>query len=289
MHDAIRGMLSRYDCQTRDDYVNALREILQELALLGLWRGKFFEHAAFYGGTALRVLHGLDRYSEDLDFSLLAPDASFTFSSYGEALLREIRSFGFEVDFQPRDKAGRTRIKSAFVKANTYSQLLVIDTGDELLRGLHPGKQLKVKLEVDTDPPGGFETESRYLLQPIPFGLRVYRLPDLFAGKLHAVLCRKWKSRIKGRDWYDLVWYTARHPRVNLDHLEARMRQSGDYSDESPLTRTRLRDLLRQRVRRLDVAEIHQEVAPFLQDQRSLEVWSRDFFLQAIDRIETDK
>jgi len=197
-------MLNRYDCQTRDDYVNALREILQELALLGLWRGKFFEHAAFYGGTALRVLYGLDRYSEDLDFSLLRPSPTFHLGVFGDALLREIRSFGFEVDFEPREKPARTRIGSAFLKANTYRQWLVIETGDELLRGLPAGKTLKIKLEVDTDPPGGFETESRYLLQPIPFGLRVYRLPDLFAGKLHAVLCRKWQSRIKGRDWYFL-------------------------------------------------------------------------------------
>ncbi len=290
MHGAIRSMLNRYDCQTRDDYVNALREILQELALLGLWRGKFFEHAAFYGGTALRVLHGLDRYSEDLDFSLLTPNANFTLGTFGDALLREIRSFGFEVDFQPSENTTHNRIESAFVKANTYSQLLVIDTSDELLGGLHAGKLLKIKLEVDTNPPEGFETESKYLLQPIPFGLRVYCLPDLFAGKLHAVLCQKWKSRTKGRDWYDLVWYTARHPRVNLDHLETRMRQSGDYPDgKQPLTRPRLLDLLHQRVRQVDIAEIREEVAPFVRDRRSLEVWSRDFFLQVIERIESDE
>ncbi len=290
MHGAIRSMLNRYDCQTRDDYVNALREILQELALLGLWRGKFFEHAAFYGGTALRVLYGLDRYSEDLDFSLLTPNANFTLGTFGDALLREIRSFGFEVDFQPSEKTTHNRIESAFVKANTYSQLLVIDTSDELLRGLHASKLLKIKLEVDTNPPEGFETESKYLLQPIPFGLRVYCLPDLFAGKLHAVLCRKWKSRTKGRDWYDLVWYTARHPRVNLDHLETRMRQSGDYPDgKQPLTRPRLLDLLHQRVQQVDIAEIREEVAPFVRDRRSLEVWSRDFFRQVIERIESDE
>jgi len=287
VHDAIRSMLNRYDCQTRDDYVNALREILQELALLGLWRGKFFEHAAFYGGTALRVLYGLDRYSEDLDFSLLRPSPTFHLGVFGDALLREIRSFGFEVDFEPRQKPARTRIGSAFLKANTYRQWLVIETGDELLRGLPAVRTLKIKLEVDTDPPGGFETESRYLLQPIPFGLRVYRLPDLFAGKLHAVLCRKWQSRIKGRDWYDLVWYAARHPHVNLGHLETRMRQSGDYGDEEPLTRARLLELLRQRVRRVDVGELRGEVAPFVRERQSLEIWSQDFFLHLIDRIET--
>jgi hypothetical protein len=208
--------------------------------------------------------------------------------TFGEALLREIRSFGFEVVFEPSEKSAQTRIESAFLKANTYRQLLVIDTGDELLRGLHPGKLLKIKLEVDTDPPGGFETESRYLLQPIPFGLRVHRLPDLFAGKLHAVLCRKWKSRMKGRDWYDLVWYTARHPRVHVGHLEARMRHSGDLSRKEPLTRVRLLDLLRRRVRELDVSEIREEVAPFVRDRRSLEVWSQGFFLQVIEKIEAD-
>lgn len=286
MHDAIRSMLRRYDCQTRDDYVNALREILQELALLGLWRGKFFEHGAFYGGTALRVLYGLDRYSEDLDFSLLSPNANFALGMFGDALLREIRSFGFEVDFQQNERPAGTRIDSAFVKANTYRQLLVIDTGDELLRSLPAGKTLKIRLEVDTDPPAGFQTESRFLLQPIPFGLRVYRLPDLFAGKLHAVLCRKWKSRVKGRDWHDLVWYTARHPHVNLPHLETRMRQSGDYDDEEPLTRARLLELLRHRVQQIDVAALREEVAPFLRDRRSLEVWSQDFFLQVIERID---
>jgi predicted nucleotidyltransferase component of viral defense system len=286
MHEAIRSMLNRYDCQTRDDYVNALREILQELALLGLWRGKFFEHAAFYGGTALRVLYGLDRYSEDLDFSLLRSNTTFTLGAFGDALLREIRSFGFRVEFQSSEKPARTRIESAFLRANTYRQLLVIDTSDELLRGLPAGKTLKIKLEVDTDPPGGFATESRYLLQPIPFAVRAYRLPDLFAGKLHAVLCRKWKSRMKGRDWYDLVWYAGRHPQVNLEHLETRMRRSGDYGDDEPLTRPRLLDLLRQRIQQVDVAELRKEVAPFVRERRSLELWSQEFFLQVIERID---
>ena len=285
MHDAIRSMLNRYDCQTRDDYVNALREILQELALLGLWRAKFFEHAAFYGGTALRVLYGLDRYSEDLDFSLLRPSETFTLGAFGDALLREIRSFGFEVDFQAKEKPARTRIESAFLKANTYRQLLAIDTGDELLRGLPAGKTLKIKLEVDTDPPGGFETESKYLLQPIPFGLRVYRLPDLFAGKLHAVLCRKWKSRIKGRDWYDLVWYAARHPQVNLGHLEtahAPIRRLGRRSrshEHGGLTSC-------QRVQQVGRRQLREEVAPFDATAGRWKVWSQEFFLQVIERIE---
>ena len=285
MHDAIRSMLDLYECQSRDDYVNALREILQDVALLGLWRSKFFEHAAFYGGTALRILHGLDRYSEDLDFSLLKPDESFSLKAYGNALLREISSFGFDVEFESRRKAQASAIESAFLKTNTYRLLIVIDAAQELLRDLHPAKNLKIRLEVDTDPPGGFETETRYVLQPIPFPVRVYSLPDLFAGKLHAILCRKWKTRVKGRDWYDLVWYAGRYPQVRISHLESRMRQSGDYRDDEPLTPDRLQHLLRQAVDDLDVKQARREVAPFIIDQRALDVWSRDFFRQIIPRI----
>lgn len=278
-------MLDRYECLSRDDYINALREILQDLALLGLWRSKFFEHAAFYGGTALRLLHGLDRYSEDLDFSLLTPDASFSLGNYGESLRREISSFGFHVAFESRRKRPSSAIKSAFLKANTYKQLIVIETGRELLRNLHPAKNLKIRLEVDTDPPAGFETETQYVLQPIPFSVRVYRLPDLFAGKLHAILCRKWKTRVKGRDWYDLVWYLGRHPEVRIGHLESRMRQTGDYQGDQPLTPARLQHLLRQAVDDLDVEQARREIAPFIKDRNTLEVWSKDFFKQIIKRI----
>ena len=286
MHEAIRPMLDRYAPETRDDYVNALREILQELALLGLWRSKFFEHAAFYGGTALRVLYGLDRYSEDIDFSLLAPDPEFSLGQYGESLLREIGSFGFSVEFEHREPTQQTAIESAFLKAHTLKQLLVIEADAERFPGLHLGSALRIKLEVDTDPPGGFETESRYLLQPIPFAVRVYSLPDLFAGKLHAILCRRWQTRVKGRDWYDIVWYAGRHPQVRLSPLEERMRQSGDYRDETPLTRGRLMELLRQAVDQLDVGRAQDDVVRFVRDPRTIDVWSRDFFCEVVQRIE---
>ena len=179
------SLLERYDCRTRDDYLNALREILQELALLGLSRARFFEHAAFYGGTALRVLHGLDRYSEDLDFSLLSPSPGFSLATYGAALQREIGGFGFEVAFERREERQASAIESAFLKTNTMRELLRVEIREPRLRALYPGTQLRIKLGIDTDPPGGFATEVRYLLQPIPFSVRVYALPDLLAGKLH--------------------------------------------------------------------------------------------------------
>ena len=187
--------------------MKALREILQEIALLGLWRSRFFEKAAFYGGTALRILYGLDRYSEDLDFSLLKPTAEFDLSRYCSALEKEIRSFGFEATVTGKTKSAQSTIQSAFLKADTLKHLLVINTTESLIRNIPPGQVLKIKIEVDTDPPPGFDTETRFLLQPISFSVRAFSLPDMFAGKMHAVLCRGWKGRVKGRDWYDLVWY----------------------------------------------------------------------------------
>ena len=254
MHDAIQTMLSRYELETTADYVNALREILQGVALLGLWRSKFFEHGAFYGGTALRILFGLDRYSEDLDFSLLKPNTGFSLNTYSESLKREVESFGFEVEIDSETRT--SQIESAFVKANTHRELLVIGAGEDIVRGIHPRQTLKIKLEVDIDPPGDFVTETRYVLQPIPFSVRTFSLPDLFAGKLHAVLCRRWKSRVKGRDWYDLVWYTAHHPEARLSHLESRMRQTGDYGEDGPLAENTLLNLLHNRIDSLDVEQV---------------------------------
>jgi len=286
VNEAIQQMLDRYSCQTEDEYVSALQEILQQIALLGLWRSKFFEHAAFYGGTALRVLYGLDRYSEDLDFSLLKPSETFSLKAYGDSLLRELSSFGFSVSFETRQKSSRSAIESAFLKSNTLEHLISIEVEPSQISRIHANQLLKIKLEVDTDPPGGFETESKVVLLPVPFAVRVYSLPDLFAGKMHALLCRKWKSRVKGRDWYDLVWYLGRYPHLHLSHLEARMRSSGDWDENVPLDRDPLMKLLRSAVHELDVDKAREEVDRFVRDKASLELWSRDFFLDIIDTIE---
>jgi hypothetical protein len=155
-----------------------------------------------------------------------------------------------------------------------------------MMRELPRGQVLKIKIEVDTDPPPGFETETRFLLHPIPFSVRTYVLPDLFAGKMHALLCRRWKSRVKGRDWYDLVWYTANHPRLHLLHLEQRMHQSGDLEKDESLTQDRFHELLDNAIAGLDVAQAKREVEPFIKNVDSLSVWSRAFFRDIVKRIQ---
>ena len=285
MNPALQKMIARYPQGSADESINALREILQELVLLGLWRGKFFERAAFYGGTALRILYGLDRFSEDMDFSLLKRDESFTLERYLPYVEKELSSWGFSATVKAKKKTAESAVESAFLKANTREQLLVIEADEELAAGIHPGQILRVKLEVDTDPPPDFSTETKFCLQPIPFSVLAYTQPSLFAGKMHALLCRGWGKRVKGRDWYDFVWYVGRETELDLQHLEIRMRQSGHYESDGSLTEERFRRIVEERISNLDVDKAKADIVRFLTDASSVEVWSKDFFRDVADNV----
>ena len=174
---------------------------------------------------------------------------------------------------------------SPVLKADTFSQMLVIEIGEEILRQVPKGQMIKIKLEVDTNPPPDFSTETKYLLAPIPFPVRVLALPDLFAGKMHAVLYRRWKTRVKGRDWYDLVWYVSHHPELHLGHLEQRMRQTGDWIGPERLTAEAFHSVLHSAIDALDIEKARAEVSPFIRDPEVLSIWSRDFFHDIVSRI----
>ncbi len=259
------------------EYDRALRELIQHIVLLGLWRAGFFEHAAFYGGTALRILHALPRFSEDIDFSLLEQKQDFSLASYLSGLQTELSGFGFEVDIVSSGTRN-SPIESAFVKANTRFHLLQVKPGSSLASTVPANQLLKIKLEVDTIPPGAFETEVLPVLEPIPFYARTLSLPDLFAGKMHCILFRRWKSRVKGRDWYDLVWFLRKRVPLHLAHLEERMRQSGDWQDDRDISREDLLRFYDDRVEQVDFAKAAADVLPFLHDPREIDLWSREFF-----------
>lgn len=285
MSDAISQMLKRYDCVTQQDYKNALKEIIQELALLGLWRSKFFEKAAFYGGTSLRILFGLNRFSEDLDFSLLQPEQEFDLSSYEKAIETELAQFGFNVTMQQKVKNHDSAIVSAFLKANTLEHLIKIDVPSSECQRCHFDEQLKIKLEVDTNPPPKFKTTVNYLLQPSPYSVKTFSEADLFAGKLHALLCRSWKTRVKGRDWFDYVWFVGRQTPVHLIHLEERMRQSDHYQDDRPLTGDMLKEIIHNKVDKLDIDQAKQDIFSFISDPSSVEIWSAPFFHAVTEQL----
>ena len=281
--NALKNMLDKHAPRTVSEHVQSLREIQQTIVLLGLWRSKFFEYAAFYGGTALRMLYGLDRYSEDIDFSLLSPNPRFVLKDHAHFACRELEAYGFKVILD--EVKTERQVHSTFIKGETIRNLLVIEAGKELRDKIPGGQLLKIKLEVETIPPPGFLTESRYMFNPIPFAIRTYSMPDLFAGKIHALLCRQWKKRVKGRDWYDFVWFAGNHPELRLSHLEQRMRQSGDWSRDWKMEKFNLNELLCERIKSLNLKAAREDVLPFLRDEASVAVWSKEFFEQAATRI----
>ena len=286
MNDAIMTMLNAYNLSTVASATDAIREIIQEIALLGLSRSSFFTKAAFYGETALRVFYGLDRYSEDMDFSLLNADAFFDLGEYESFIVNELAAFGFEVSFEKREKSVDTRIESAFLKADTKKYFLVIENAQALSGRLPKGQAIRIKLEVDTDPPLGFTTEAKYHLRPIPFSANVYAMPDLFAGKMHALLCRNWKKRVKGRDWYDFVWYVSRGTPLNLAHLDARMIQSGHKTREEKMTSGLFHELIKKRIEALVVASAKDDVMRFLPRTADVSIWGKDFFIAVAEKIQ---
>lgn len=284
MNKALETMLQTYQPVTPLDWLQATREVVQEITLLGLWRSGFFEHAAFYGGTALRIFHGLERFSEDLDFSLIDRDATIRLESVLAHVKTELAAWGFSFEAEAKSAGGKTGIESAFLKGDTRINLLNIGVGDEL-SGRFPGNQkIIIKLELETNTPPHAATEVKTHLLPTPFQIRLYDLPSLFAGKLHALLFRKWKSRVKGRDFYDFVWYLSRDVPVNLPHLEARIRNSGNC-DVGTMDIQTLQALLKRRFESVDIKAAAEEVRPFLRDPRELTLWSESFFVGLAARV----
>lgn len=287
MHSAIEDMLKKYPNKTVDDHKNALKEILQEIALLGLFRANFFDVAAFYGGTALRIFYGLDRFSEDIDFSLIKKTENFDITPYCGFIREEMAAFGFEAEVTKKVKAVDSNIESAFIKTDTLINLLKIEAIAPPVPGVGKNELLKIKLEIDINPPAGADYEVKYLLMPIPFHVRLYSAPSLFAGKIHAILCRDWKSgRVKGRDLYDFVWYLSRSIPVNIYHLEERLKQTGHLKKDDRLTPPKAMGLLEDKFSSLNFEQAKMDVIPFIKEARALNIWTHDFFISIMrDRL----
>jgi predicted nucleotidyltransferase component of viral defense system len=283
MNEAIEQMLAKYNPRSAEDFKNALKEILQEIILLGLDRNDFFEKAAFYGGTALRIMHGLDRFSEDLDFTLLKPDAEFKLDKYFSGLERELKAFGFEVSLRRVDKKEERTTESAFLKANTQILFLNIHGAKGFAESFHKNQALQIKFEVDVDPALSFDTEIKTLLLPSPYTVKTLTLPSLFAGKMHAALLRKWKTRVKGRDFYDVQWYLARRIPIQKSYLEEKMKASGALAH--PLTEQVLIHLFEKRIEAINWSQAKSDVLGFLKDQNQVNLWSAEFFKDIIQKV----
>lgn len=285
MAHPLQTMLQKYDLKTRENRDHAIREIAQELALLGLWRAKFFEHAAFCGGTCLRIFHGLRRFSEDLDFSLVKTDSSYDMRPYLKAISDELSSFGFVFSVEKKEKESKKSVVlSAFIKGNTVKNLLVLGLPEAIVRGYDPKQKISIKLEIDTNPPPYAVYETLTLLTPFPFQVRLFNKPCLFAGKLHAILCRPWA---KGRDFYDFIWFIQNNVPCSLKHLKARMAQTGHLKTTASLTGEVLAKLLMKKFEETDWAGVKRDLLPFITDAKEISLWNERFFTGLVGQIQS--
>lgn len=264
-------MLDRYSIQSDKERINATFEVMQEIALAGLYRGGFFDKTAFYGGTCLRIFHGMERFSEDLDFSLVTPDNSFHLEDYFPSVINEFKAAGKEIVILKKDKLKLGRVESAFLKDTTAVYDIKFQTE----------KSIKIKIEVDIDPPLNFETEQKLLLLPYSFMTRCFVLPDLFAGKMHALVFRNWKNRVKGRDWFDFEWYVKNGVKLNFEHLQSRIKQFNGVE----MYKEQFIEKLKDRLKNTDINSVKRDVIPFIKNPLQLEIWSNDYFLQLANMI----
>jgi predicted nucleotidyltransferase component of viral defense system len=279
----IKEWIEEYNPQNEEEILAALREIMQEITLAGLSRTDFFEKAAFYGGTALRIFYGLDRYSEDLDFSLLKPDSNFSIGPYFKAVLDEFKSLGLTVSIKEKKKTKQTAIDSAFLKAETIWQEIVLE---DIIKeiGVRSNKTLKIKIEVDRQPPLNFRTEEKLLLRPFSFYVKCYTKSSLFAGKMHALLFRKWLNRVKGRDWYDLEWYIKKGIPLDVNHFLTRAKDTNDWQDDS-ISNEQIIELLDTKIKSVSFSSIKEDVVRFIQNDDDLNIWSPEYFKDLIEKI----
>jgi predicted nucleotidyltransferase component of viral defense system len=279
----IAKWLESYNPGNEQEAKSALREIMQEIALVGLYRAGFYEVAAFYGGTALRIFYGLDRFSEDLDFSLLTTDPEFNLANYQKAIVNEFESLGMKVSVREKIKTNESTINSAFLKSETLWRELLLESIIPQ-HGIDRVANIKIKIEVDTQPPLGFETEEKLLIRPFSFYVKCFTLPDLFAGKMHALLFRKWGKNVKGRDWYDMEWYIKRGTPLNLSHFAIRAKDSGDWHTDS-ITDKEFRVLLAEKIDTVNFEYVKNDIKRFISDQSGLEIWSPKYFHELVEQL----
>lgn len=289
MNSVIEAMLTRYNPQNNSERENAIKEIIQEIALAGLSRGGFFEKAAFYGGTCARIFHGLNRFSEDLDFALVNKDSSFNLDDYFPSLKKEFLSYGIDINIEQKKKDEEDIVQSAFLKGDTLMLMMTFFPKNDNTQGIVPNQKIKIKFEIDTDNPIGGETEFKYRMFPAPFEIQAFDEATLFAGKIHAILCRNYKHHVKGRDYYDYLFYIGKGSKFNLKYLENKLKNTGDKIDDNEvLTLQKVKDLLKGKFEITDYESAKEDVSNFISDKDSLKIWKKELFISTLTNLQCD-
>lgn len=287
MQTVLEQMVNNYHPKNTEEKKNAIKEVMQEIVLCALSKAGFFNEAAFYGGTALRIFYHLDRFSEDLDFSLLIKDKDFDLSIYFPKLKEIVKSFGLNVEIEIKEKTKDSNIQSAFLKGDTIEHFLLFYP-DDLIQGINKNEKVKIKFEIDTMPPGCATYEIKYRLLPMPYSIKLYDEASLFSGKIHAIICRSWKSRVKGRDLYDYVFYLSRNTQFNLPHLQEKLIDSQYIDANVIISCDDIRKMLIERFNEIDFEQAKEDVIPFIKDPSVLDIWSKEFFIAITDQLNNE-
>ena len=277
-------MLQKYDVKNNEEKYNAIKEIMQEFVLCGLSKAGFFNEAAFYGGTALRIFYGLDRFSEDLDFALLNENPNFDLSTYFPILQSTIESFGLSLSLEIKNKSKESFVQPAFFKADTIEYFLSFYPNDTIV-GINKNEKIKIKFEIDTTPFKNATYETKYQLLPTPYSIKLYDESSLFAGKIHAIICRSWKSRVKGRDLYDYIFFLASDTNVNIELVKNKLIASSYIKSNDEFNINILKKMLVDKFSEIDYVEAKEDVLPFIKDVDSLKLWNKDFFISITERL----
>jgi len=286
MNNVIEIMLNKYNPLNNEERENALKEIFQEIALSGLSHGGFFDHAAFYGGTCLRIFYGLNRFSEDLDFALIKKEEKFNIDEYFPALEKEFLSYGIEINVESKIKNFDSNIQSAFIKGNTYVLMMTFFPKNDEISKIISNKKIKIKFEVDTTNPSGFNVETKFRMMPSPYEVRIFDESTLFAGKVHAIICRNYKNHVKGRDYYDYLFYIGKGTKLNLEYLKNELINTNNNFNKEEITLDKIKELLKERFESVDYELAKGDVSNFIQDKNSLKIWKKELFISTLDLLD---
>ena len=282
MDNVIKALIQNYNPKNDNQAKQALREVMQEIVLAGLSRSDFFEKAAFYGGTCLRIFHGLNRFSEDLDFAYISKDR-ISIEEYFSYIKNEFLSFGIDVNFRVKKKEEQG-VQSAFIDSNTQILLLEAFSSD-LSKNVIDNEKIKIKIEIDLDNPDGGTFERKYKMIPSPYQVTIFDESSLFAGKIHAIICRNYKNRVKGRDYYDYLFYVSKGSSINIKYLENKLKNSGKLSSSDILTLEKIKDLLRNRFLETNYELAVKDTINFVESNYDFSNWNKNFFISTLDYL----
>ena len=286
MINVIKQMYEKYNVTNIDKIKLALREISQEITLCGLARSNFFNEVSFYGGTCLRIFYNIGRFSEDLDFTQDMPyNYNLDLSKYKSYIENEFASLGVKAEFAVSEKSNDANIKRGYVRINTRELMEMAGIDNSIINKINHNDIIKIKLEVDSNPPIFAGFDAKFGLMPSPYAVRMYDAESLFAGKISALLCRNWGSRTKGRDFYDYVFYLKNNIKVNLKCVEARIMHDGIELDHE-LTLDELKEMLCKKFDTIDYDNAKMDILPFVYDVKELDVWSAEFFKSITQKLE---